>query len=370
MVKNEKAKENAPFNQDTQERGRSKQALWSGLAGLVFCMSAFIFLLIVFQTFQIDRAGGGLKPLYYAAPIAAFLTGTFLWWLLVSKVKTITLRRGFLVGALIALVSHSVAWYLLTFYLVAANALGVSKLTFPKMLGLALINTFTSIVSVGWITVPGGGLIGIILTYLQGRGLKEGIGRKKIVRNKKQALIFLIVIIVFSRACIDSDGPYRGRVVELETGKPIEGAIVAAEWSRTVIPFFMPAFDFKETLTDKDGEFVLPKNWGFTYLFAKIDRLTVVVFKPSYLGYPPFGYNLIEIKERMPDFTGHEFRDEKQYYIIKLGKAKTREERKRTLDEAIDHFLDEEKAVRKLPVLLKLTNEESRSLGLPERPFK
>lgn len=373
MIENEKVKvkvkEDSSLEQLVHDKKPFNRALWSGLAGLVFGLSAFIFALFVYQKFQLDGVGGGLKQLYLAAPVAAFVTGTFFWWLLVSKAKTTTLKRGFWVGALIGLVSHLIAWYLLTFYLVVLNDMDVSKLTLTQMFLLALINAFTSIVSVGWITIPGGGLIGLVLAYLQRKGLKTEIERKKDFKIKK-ALIVLTAVVVFSVICIDSDGPYRGRVVELETAKPIEGAIVAAEWLRTVLPFFMPAFDFKETLTDKDGEFILPKNWGITYPFSKIDKPRVVVFKPGYLGYPPFRYTPEEIREHMPDFTGDEFRDEKQYYIIKLGKPKTQEERKRTLDETTDNFLDEEKAFRKLPVFLKLINEENRTFRLSERPFK
>jgi hypothetical protein len=52
-----------------------------------------------------------------------------------------------------------------------------------------------------------------------------------------------------------SDGPYKGKVIDLETGKPIEGAVVAGVW---VLEFnFTPFCDAKETVTDKNGEFTL-----------------------------------------------------------------------------------------------------------------
>jgi len=162
-----------------------------------------------------------------------------------------------------------------------------------------------------------------------------------------------------------SDGPYRGKVVDLETGEPVEGAVVAAEWTLT-----HRFCDAKETVTDKNGEFILPKGscfsfWPFTEISAE-----VVVFKPGYLGYPPLGSTFEEGKARMPGFTGHEFQNKKEYNIMKLGKPKTRMERELTYSHAQIFTFDE--CYDKLPVLLKLINEEARSLGLGEigRPEK
>lgn len=163
-----------------------------------------------------------------------------------------------------------------------------------------------------------------------------------------------------------SDGPYRGKVVDLETGEPIEGAVVAAEWTLT-----HRFCDAKETVTDKNGEFILPKGscfsfWPFTEMYSP----EVVVFKPGYLGYPPLGSTFEEGKGRMPGFTGHEFQNKKDYNIIRLGKPKTRMERELTHSHA--HIFTFDECYDKLPVLLRLINEEAGNLGLGEigRPEK
>jgi len=122
--------------------------------------------------------------------------------------------------------------------------------------------------------------------------------------------------------------------------------------------------DTKETVTDKNGEFELPKGSCTSHPFAKMYKPRVVVFKPGYLGYLPLGSSPEGKRAHMPSFTGHEFQDEKQYYVIKLGKPKTREERSWTMGEG-ESLLDEE-TYEKLPILLKLVNEENKNLGLGE----
>ncbi|MBI4824609.1 MAG: hypothetical protein HY805_10345 [Nitrospirae bacterium] len=163
-----------------------------------------------------------------------------------------------------------------------------------------------------------------------------------------------------------TDGPYKGKVVDLETGKPIEGAVVAGVWELALygspqgpIPRFC---DAKETLTDKNGGFTVPKASCFhLWPFTKLGWPQFVVFKPGYLGYPPIGAAMEERLSRMPDFTGEEFRDKKHYYVIKLGRPKIKEERALTQSNAQPHPFE---AYRKLPTLLKLLNEERKNLGL------
>lgn len=167
------------------------------------------------------------------------------------------------------------------------------------------------------------------------------------------------------------DGPYKGKVVDLDTGKPIEGAVVAGSWYLEVFAGWPSFCDTKETVTDKNGEFVLPRAWCIN--FWPIASLSipgeVVVFKPGYLGYPPLGSNQEERKSYMPDFTGDEFADSRQYNLIKLGMPKTREERLFTLHKAEDilNFFD---GYKNLPILLTLSNKENRELGFEERSFK
>jgi hypothetical protein len=180
-------------------------------------------------------------------------------------------------------------------------------------------------------------------------------------------LILIVSVFLFSATnafcsgfLYHSDGPYKGKVIDLETGEPIEGAVVTAVWTLT-----HRFCDAKETVTDRNGGFILPKGFCFSlWPFTKIYFPWVVVFKPGYLAYPPLGLNFEERKARMPGFTGHEFQDKNEYNIIRLGKPKTRMEREFTYDEPGSLFTNDE-AFEKLPILLKLINEERKNLGLP-----
>ncbi len=187
------------------------------------------------------------------------------------------------------------------------------------------------------------------------------------VNNQCRAVLSLMsVLCLFLCACAHSDGSYKGRVIELDTGKPIEGAVVAADWTIETGPHMERVCAVEETLTDKSGEFELPAISCAGNPFAKLQKPWVVVFKPGYLGYPPLGASPEERKAHMPGLTGREFVDENQYSIIRLGRPTTRQERALTVDHA-EVLLHDANALRKLPNLLKLTNEENRALGFGER---
>lgn len=337
-----------------QNKNLLLQLLWSSLAGFVFGILAFIVASLFLQKIPAD-----LKILEYTAPIAAFLSGVFLWQLLVSRSKEITLWKGMWAGALISLIAHLFAWYFAMFYSSVSGERMLKDLTFFQYLWVGLINALTGIIIVGWLTVPGGILIGYILASLQGRVWGKGFDYKKIIRNNRKTLMVLIAIGLFSVTCLHTDGPYKGKVVELETGKPIEGAVVAAEWTITVFAHIELICDAKETLTDRNGEFELSKGVCINHPLASMSQAFVTIFKPGYLGYPPLGGNEETRKSYMPDWGNPRlFESKRQYNVVRLGKPKTLEERKSTLNDA--EFILHDEVLKKLPNLIKLTNEENK----------
>ena len=183
------------------------------------------------------------------------------------------------------------------------------------------------------------------------------------MKNIVSMILLALVVLAGSSGCAHSDGPYKGKVVELDTGKPIEGAVVAGQW--TIEPYVHSEriCDTKETITDKNGEFELPKGSCWAHPFAIQSKPWVVVFKPGYLGYPPLGASQEDRKAQMPTFTGREFKDKKQYNTIRLGRPKMRTEREFTVSHAEGLFHDND-IFGKLPNLLRLVNEESRTLGI------
>lgn len=168
------------------------------------------------------------------------------------------------------------------------------------------------------------------------------------------------------------DGPYKGKVIELDTGVPIEGAVVAGSWYIEVMAGWPSFCDAKETVTDKNGEFVLPRAWCIS--FWPIASLSmpgnVVVFKPGYLAYPPLGANNEERRYYMPDWGNPPlFEEKRQYNLVNLGKPKTQQEREFTLWDA-EYILSSFDAYKRLPMLLELVDKEHRALGRGGIPYK
>ncbi len=79
----------------------------------------------------------------------------------------------------------------------------------------------------------------------------------------KKLVILFIGISFFLPGCaypFRYDGTYKGKVVDADTGQPIEGVVVLGVWETVTIT---PAggthdyYDAKETVTDKNGEFLI-----------------------------------------------------------------------------------------------------------------
>ncbi|MBF0338614.1 MAG: hypothetical protein HQL05_12390 [Nitrospirae bacterium] len=159
------------------------------------------------------------------------------------------------------------------------------------------------------------------------------------------------------------DGPYTGRIVELETGEPIERAVVAACWGLEYTNGWKTCC--KETITDKSGEFEVPAAMCITtFIPSVLHSPRVVIFKPGYLGYPP-------IKTKKSLYTGVQFDKEHRHNVIKLDKAITLSERSETLHKATSlSFISSEsknepkKVIfeRELPHLFQLTKQEEEYL--------
>ncbi len=113
----------------------------------------------------------------------------------------------------------------------------------------------------------------------------------------------------------DQWGPFRGQVVDAETGVPIADANVMVSWrirrlslADTVSSFF----DARETVTDAQGRFELPRLWPLW---------TLNVMEPG-IGYFAPGYVATAREITPPD--GVPFVDPT---VIKMQPQKTQEER-------------------------------------------
>jgi hypothetical protein len=103
------------------------------------------------------------------------------------------------------------------------------------------------------------------------------------MRNKG-LLIIMCLIIVGSLLWFLTwyDGPYKGGVIDAETGKPIEGVVVLGVWYKelpspggTVGSYF----DAQETVTDKNGDFEVK---GLGLQIITVSEMHVLIFKAGY----------------------------------------------------------------------------------------
>jgi hypothetical protein len=93
------------------------------------------------------------------------------------------------------------------------------------------------------------------------------------------AVAFILLFVVPFR----SDGPYRGRVIDAETGKPLAGVVVVGTWS-----FMIPnpaggsthCLDAKETLTDENGDFEISGRRAA--LFMPLGSMNIAIYKVGY----------------------------------------------------------------------------------------
>jgi|Deesub1362A_J573_1020465.scaffolds.fasta_scaffold24991_2 hypothetical protein len=114
--------------------------------------------------------------------------------------------------------------------------------------------------------------------------------KRLIKKTAIRLLIFLgigilIILSVFTTP-VRYDGPYKGKVVDAETGEPIEGVVVLGVWYSTMPT---PAgevskyYDAEETVTDKNGEFEIPGK-GLMF-FTRVEPISVIIFKAGYSHY-------------------------------------------------------------------------------------
>lgn len=81
-------------------------------------------------------------------------------------------------------------------------------------------------------------------------------------------------------------GPWRGQVVDAETGQPLEGVIVVAIWDKLSPGVIHPRRDFHDALevvTDSEGRFVIPAR-SLTTLnpFVNFEGPETYMFKSGY----------------------------------------------------------------------------------------
>jgi hypothetical protein len=158
------------------------------------------------------------------------------------------------------------------------------------------------------------------------------------MKSKYLKLSLLILLLLPINGCIYMGGPWKGKVLDVETKQPIEGTVVLMFWYRQLLtPFGRDSsfYDAREAVTDKAGEFRLP--WYFTIslipLIAYVDEPEFIVFKPGYgslhlrLG-DYLAYENEKMKVNEFELFGKKYRLTPG--VVELPQLKTKEERKFT----------------------------------------
>lgn len=93
----------------------------------------------------------------------------------------------------------------------------------------------------------------------------------------------LALIMLMSLTVSGCAAQVTGTVLDSETGKPVEGAVVLVEWSMTKgVPglAYGETYRTAETLTDKEGKFSVPKVMN-----PLVNRPIMVVYKKGYVAW-------------------------------------------------------------------------------------
>ncbi len=201
---------------------------------------------------------------------------------------------------------------------------------------------------------------------------KDVDGLWKIWSGMKTISSFSIVVFVLflSPSITFAGGPWKGKIIDIETKEPIEGAVVLAVWERA---YRTPAgdntyfYEAKEVLTDKEGNFEIPAYRPINLLpiISYIRGPNFTIFKPGYLSLSDR-----YLDENIIDKPAEFKRDGKIYRLspglIELPKLKTREERLKTLPSGLMY----EEAEKKVKNYMHLINVERRNLGLDPIPME
>jgi hypothetical protein len=158
-----------------------------------------------------------------------------------------------------------------------------------------------------------------------------------------------------------SFGPYFGKVVDAQTGEPLEGAVVLIDFNTkeyTLGGGPRSSFvDAVEVLTDDKGEFKVPafRAWVFRFPHQWDYHAEITIFKPGYGAYPRSKYVY-------PAFIPTYSFPSNEHLIIRLPKLKTYEDRKSNLGGIIPIGVPRDK----MKMLVELIHIERKELGFTQ----
>lgn len=145
---------------------------------------------------------------------------------------------------------------------------------------------------------------------------------------------FSMWVSLLSPSLAAAAGPWKGQILDAETGQPLEGVVVLAYWIKYTSSFGGwgggEFYDSEEVVTGADGHFVIQARQTWTLFWWRKIEGEFVIFKPGYGRWQFKGYEASKklpiweqegwIETQWKRFTG-------DGAVIELSPLKTREER-------------------------------------------
>jgi hypothetical protein len=182
----------------------------------------------------------------------------------------------------------------------------------------------------------------------------------------------ILILLCFSMLT-GCSGPWKGKIIDIETKEPLEGAVVLAVWERVYRTPYGPSSSFYEAIevvTNKAGEFVIPS-------YTPIDLLPLIsnmrgpiftIFKPGYgsLTMALGKYLTGEAEKKLEPYSGKlsGYMISVSEGFIQLQKLRTREERKKLFPGLLMY----DEANKKAKNYRRLLNVEAIEIGLAPYP--
>lgn len=191
------------------------------------------------------------------------------------------------------------------------------------------------------------------------------------MNDKNKFAIFVIIFLLSTSLCFGMSifkkpeyylAPFEGKVIDANTKKPIEGAVVLAVYYSSVSSVagsMSYVVDAQETLTNANGKFKIPSKT----VKSKKERGTlqgkIIIFKPEYGAFPRHKKSeaVGENKSWPPPY---------KYIVYEIPKLKTINERRLNLP---GKFSYSRIPYKKQKLFIKAINEESKNIGVSPYPL-
>ena len=178
---------------------------------------------------------------------------------------------------------------------------------------------------------------------------------------------FVLLLLCLNCSFAYAGGPWKGKIIDVETKEPLDGAVILAVWERVYRTPSGPSSSFyeaREVVTNNAGGFEIPSYTPINLLpiISNMRGPLFTIFKPGYgsvNGMALGGYFTGKAQE-VQDFEISGRRYRYALGVIELPKLKTREERLKIIS------LPSSIPDGKMPKLIEFINKEAMDLGIQQ----